>query len=82
MQDILGSSSLEKNINHPLGPFLYTISCMHCMSVSLAQNEAGLGVMWGEERAVEMLKNAGFINVEGKTLAHDFQNYYYIAKKT
>jgi hypothetical protein len=25
------------------------------MSVSLAQNEAGLGAMWGEERAIEML---------------------------
>jgi len=80
MQDILGSSSLEKNINHPLGPFLYTISCMHCMSVSLAQNGAGLGAMWGKERAIEMLKNAGFNSVEVKTLAHDFQNYYYIAK--
>jgi 2-polyprenyl-3-methyl-5-hydroxy-6-metoxy-1,4-benzoquinol methylase len=80
MQDILGSSSLEKNINHPLGPFLYTISCMHCMSVSLAQNGAGLGAMWGKERAIEMLKNAGFSSVEVKTLAHDFQNYYYLAK--
>jgi 2-polyprenyl-3-methyl-5-hydroxy-6-metoxy-1,4-benzoquinol methylase len=80
MQDILGSSSLEKNINHPLGPFLYTISCMHCMSVSLAQNGAGLGAMWGRERAIEMLKGAGFSSVEVKTLEHDFQNYYYIAK--
>jgi hypothetical protein len=82
MQDILGSSSLEKNINHPFGPFLYTISCMHCMSDSLAQNGASLGAMWGEERAIEMLKNAGFTNVGVKTLSHDFQNYYYIAKKT
>ena len=45
MQDILGSSSLEKNINHPFGPFLSTISCMHCMSDSLAQNGASLGAM-------------------------------------
>ena len=82
MQDILGSSSLEKNINHPLGPFLYTISCMHCMSVSLAQNGAGLGAMWEKRRATEMLKDAGFANVEVKTLAHDFQNYYYVAKIT
>jgi 2-polyprenyl-3-methyl-5-hydroxy-6-metoxy-1,4-benzoquinol methylase len=81
MQDILGSSYLEKNINHPLGPFLYTISCRHCMSVSLAQNGAGLGAMWGKEKAIEMLKDAGFSNVEVKTLPHDFQNYYYIAKK-
>ena len=82
MQDILGSSFLEKNINHPLGPFLYTFSCMHCMTVSLAQNGAGFGAMWGKGKAIEMLKNSGFTNVEVKTLAHDFQNYYYIAKKT
>ena len=78
MQVILGSSFLEKNINHPLGPFLYTFSCMHCMTVSLAQN----GAMWGKEKAIEVLKNSGFTNVEVKTLSHDFQNYYYIAKKT
>jgi hypothetical protein len=50
------------------------------MSVSLAQNGAGLGAMWGKEKAIEMLKNAGFSSVEVKTLAHDFQNYYYISK--
>ena len=47
-----------------------------------AQNGAGLGAMWGKEKAIEVLKNSGFTNVKVKTLAHDFQNYYYIAKKT
>jgi 2-polyprenyl-3-methyl-5-hydroxy-6-metoxy-1,4-benzoquinol methylase len=79
MQDILSSTDLAKNINHPLGPFLYTISCLHCMSVSLSQNGAGLGAMWGKEKALEMLRDAGFIEVEVKTLSHDFQNYYYTA---
>ena len=82
MQDIGSSSQLENNKTHPLGPFLYTVSCLHCMTVSLAQNGAGLGAMWGKEKAIEMLKNAGFTNVQVKTLAHDFQNYYYIAKIT
>jgi 2-polyprenyl-3-methyl-5-hydroxy-6-metoxy-1,4-benzoquinol methylase len=77
MQDILASTPLKDNVAHPLGPFLYTISCLHCVSVSLSQNGAGLGAMWGKEKAVEMLKEAGFSNVEVKTLPHDFQNYYY-----
>lgn len=77
MQDILSSTDLAKNINHTLGPFLYTISCLHCMSVSLSQNGAGLGAMWGKEKAIEMLSDTGFIGVEVKTLSHDFQNYYY-----
>ena len=81
MQDILASTPLKDNISHPLGTFLYTISCMHCMSVSLSQNGAGLGAMWGKEKAISMLKEAGFDNVEVKTLPHDFQNYYYIGYK-
>jgi 2-polyprenyl-3-methyl-5-hydroxy-6-metoxy-1,4-benzoquinol methylase len=79
MQDILASTSLNGNIAHPLGPFLYTISCLHCVSVSLSQNGAGLGAMWGKEKAVEMLKDAQFSNIDVKTLPHDFQNYYYIS---
>lgn len=82
MQDIYASTFLKNNITHPLGPFLYTISCMHCMSVSLSQKGEGLGAMWGKEKAVEMLKEAGFVNVEVKTLSHDFQNYYYTAYRT
>jgi 2-polyprenyl-3-methyl-5-hydroxy-6-metoxy-1,4-benzoquinol methylase len=81
MQDILASTPLKDNIGHPLGPFLYTISCLHCVSVSLSQNGAGLGAMWGKEKATEMLNDVGFKNVEVKKLPHDFQNYYYIAYK-
>jgi len=36
MQDIAASSKVEKNIDSLLAPILYTISTMHCMSVSLA----------------------------------------------
>jgi 2-polyprenyl-3-methyl-5-hydroxy-6-metoxy-1,4-benzoquinol methylase len=48
MVDIAASSVLQENIGHSLAPFLYTISCNHCMTVSLAENGAGLGTMWGE----------------------------------
>jgi SAM-dependent methyltransferase len=82
MQDIAGSSHHHNNLDHPIGPFLYTISCMHCMTVSLAQGGAGLGAMWGEEKAKEMLEEAGFKEVKIEQLPHDFQNYYYIATKS
>ncbi|MHC4322985.1 MAG: class I SAM-dependent methyltransferase [Planctomycetota bacterium] len=81
MQDIAASSYMLENRGHPAGPLLYTISCMHCMSVSLAQNGAGLGAMWGREKAVEMLQEAGFSRIEIKSLPHDFQNNYFIAGK-
>jgi len=81
MQDIAGSSMVENNIGHPLAPFLYTISCLHCMSVSLSQGGAGLGAMWGEELAEAMVREAGFREFEKKTLEHDFMNNFYIVRK-
>lgn len=80
MQDIAGSSKLENNLDHPLAPFLYTVSCLHCMTVSLALEGRGLGAMWGKEKAIEMLKEAGFSNVEVKQLPHDPINYFYVAR--
>ncbi|MGD2063125.1 MAG: methyltransferase domain-containing protein [Nitrospirota bacterium] len=79
MQDIQASSHLHNNVDHPIGPFLYTISCMHCMTVSLAVDGAGLGAVWGEEQAVDMVRNAGFRQVTVHRLPHDFQNNYYVA---
>ena len=81
MQDIKGSSQVQKNLDHPLGPVLYTISCMHCMTVSLAQNGEGLGAMWGEEKTREYLAKAGFSSVEKHELAHDIQNNWYVVRK-
>ena len=81
MQDIAGSSHHHGDMDHPIGPFLYTISTMHCMTVSLAQGGEGLGAMWGEEKAKEMLAEAGFKEVDVEQLPHDFQNSYYIATK-
>lgn len=79
MQDIAGHTHVADNRDHPLGPFLYTISCLHCMSVSLAAGGPGLGAMWGREQALEMLGAAGFANVTVETLPHDPINDYYIA---
>jgi len=81
MQDIKASSHVHKNIGHPIGTFLYAISTMHCMTVSLAQGGEGLGAMWGEEKTREYLEKAGFRSVETNTLAHDIQNNWYVVRK-
>jgi SAM-dependent methyltransferase len=81
MQDIAGHTSLADNMDNPLAPFNYTVSCMHCMSVSLAAGGPGLGAMWGREKALEMLGAAGFAGVRVETLPHDPLNFYYIAVK-
>jgi SAM-dependent methyltransferase len=59
-----------------------TVSCMHCMTVSLAQGGEGLGAMRGEERTREYLKAAGFTSIEVHQLSHDIQNNWYVVRST
>ena len=80
-QDIRTSSHVEKNLDHPVALFLYTISTMHCMTVSLAHSGCGLGTCWGEELALKMFEEAGFTSVAVHTLEHDIMNNYYVCKK-
>jgi SAM-dependent methyltransferase len=79
--DIGGSGDLMTDMDHPLGPFLYTVSLMHCMTVSLANGGAGLGTMWGESLARQMFREAGFKKVEVKRVAGDPTDIYYILRK-
>ncbi len=81
MQDISGTSDMHRDIEHPIGTFLYTISCMHCMTVSLAQGGEGLGAMWGEAKTREYLQRAGFRSIATNKLAHDIQNNWYVVTK-
>ncbi|GAA1467328.1 class I SAM-dependent methyltransferase [Nocardiopsis exhalans] len=81
MVDINASSDVADNVEHPLGPFLYTVSTMHCMTVSLALGGDGLGTVWGEQLARAMLADAGFTDVEVTTLDQDPLNSYYLAAK-
>lgn len=78
--DIDASSDLEKNRDHPLGPLFYAVSTMHCMTVSLALDGAGLGTVWGRELALEMLAAAGFTRVDVRNVEGDIVNAYYIAR--
>jgi SAM-dependent methyltransferase len=79
--DVRASSTLSENLDHPLGPFCYTISCMHCMTVSLADGGMGLGTMWGEQKALQMLGEAGFTSVDAVHVDGDIVNTYFIATK-
>lgn len=81
MQDISGTGHVHQDREHPIGTLLYTVSCMHCMTVSLAQDGEGLGAMWGEEKTREYLRRAGFSSIETHKLAHDVQNNWYVVRK-
>ena len=81
MADAKASSALEDNIGVPRYTYRFTVSLMHCMSVSLGLGGAGLGTMWGRQVAVAMLGDAGFTDVEVAELESDPANYYYLARK-
>lgn len=79
-QDIHGSSHHHGDRDHPLGTMLYTMSLMHCMTVSLAQGGEGLGTMWGREKAREYFADAGFGQITVHQLPHDVQNDYWVLR--
>ncbi len=81
MVDIDAGSQHLQNLEHPMGPFLYTVSLMHCMPVGLADNGMGLGMMWGRERALGLLGQSGFDSVEILEIKNDSFNVHYQCRK-
>lgn len=80
MVDIKARSKLADNIDHPMGPFLYTVSLMHCLPVGLNDNGTGLGMMWGQEKAEALLREAGFEHIEIIEMECDPFNLHYLCK--
>ena len=80
MMDIKAASALEGNAGNPLAPWLYAVSTLHCMTVSLAQGGAGLGTVWGEQLARRMLDEAGFVDVAVHDVPDDPFDSVYVAR--
>jgi ubiquinone/menaquinone biosynthesis C-methylase UbiE len=77
MIDFKFSSHVEENIKNPFAPMYYGFSLMHCMPVSLAVGGKGLGAVWGEQIATEMLEGAGFRSIKVLDTARP-QNCVYV----
>ncbi|MEO3828441.1 class I SAM-dependent methyltransferase [Actinomadura sp. B10D3] len=82
MGDIAASSNLEENLDHPFGPAIYSFSVFYCMTTSLSTGGAGLGSVWGEQTAHRMLGEAGFTDVQTRSIEGDPLNVYYVARTT
>ena len=74
------SSQLEENVGNPFGPWMYGMSVLHCMTVSLAEGGTGLGTAWGEQTARRFLTEAGFTSIEAVE-APGPQNTIYICRR-
>jgi 2-polyprenyl-3-methyl-5-hydroxy-6-metoxy-1,4-benzoquinol methylase len=81
MADIKASSRLEDNVDVPMSTYLYATSLMHCITVSLALDGAGLGAAWGTQLATSMLADGGFDDVRVVEVESDPINNYYLAYK-
>ena len=79
--DIQASSHVGENIAHPLGTFMYSVSCSHCMTVSLAYDGEGLGAMWGVQKARDLFAAAGFDDIDVHNIPGDVLNNYYVCRK-
>ena len=80
MIDFKFASDVAGNIGNPFAALYYGISLMHCMTVSLAYGGAGLGAVWGIEKAKAMLAEAGFRHVEVLDSPRP-QNCIYVCRK-
>lgn len=78
MSECRAASALQDNGDLPLGPFLYAVSCLHCVPVALAQQGEALGAMWGEEQALCSLREAGLGQARVARLEGDALNNYFI----
>lgn len=81
MVDIKAASALEDNVGNPLAPWMYGVSTLHCMTVSLAHGGAGLGTVWGEQLARTMLADAGFTETGVYDVPDDPLDSVYVTHK-
>ncbi len=75
------SSNLEDNVGNPFAPLLYSVSTLHCMTVSLAHGGAGLGTAFGEQQARQLLADAGFVDVQVHEAPGDPIDGVYVSRR-
>ena len=81
MKEPRAADALEDNIGNPFAPIGYGISTLHCMTVSLAHDGAGIGTMFGVDHARRLLAEAGFEDVAVLDAPGDPTDAVYITRK-
>jgi 2-polyprenyl-3-methyl-5-hydroxy-6-metoxy-1,4-benzoquinol methylase len=65
---------------NPVGKAFACVSPLHCMTVSLAHNGAGLGTTIGERGVRELAEAAGFTDVEKLPIQNPFNQFFAVRK--
>jgi SAM-dependent methyltransferase len=80
MVDIRAETGVAGNLDHPMGPMLYTVSLMHCLPVGKQDGGPGLGTMWGRQKAEAYLREAGFADIFVQPVPEDPFNLHFLAR--
>jgi SAM-dependent methyltransferase len=75
VQEVNVSDKVGENIR-PMGKMIYSISTLYCMTTSLADGGAGIGVAMGEPKARELAAGAGFSRFTRLPIDDDFAVLY------
>lgn len=84
LQDVAASSDARSNRKHPAGPLLYTISVMFSIPATMfktGKEEEAVGVMWGNDRALELVRKVGFKCDGVKQLPDDHCNVFFFCQR-
>jgi SAM-dependent methyltransferase len=81
MKEPHAADNLEDNLDNPMAPVLYSMSTLHCMTVSLAHGGAGIGTMFGEQLARKMLAEAGFVDIQVHPAPGDPGDAVYVSRR-
>jgi SAM-dependent methyltransferase len=81
MKEPHAADTLEEHAMNPMAAVQYALSTLHCMTVSLAHDGAGIGTVFGEGLARRMLVEAGFADVEVHAAPGDPMDAIYVSRK-
>lgn len=81
MKEPHAADNLEDNIANPMASMLYSVSTLHCLTVSLAHGGAGIGTAFGEQLARQMLADAGFVDIRVHPAPGDPGDAVYASRK-
>jgi len=69
--------TLAENMG-PMGAMMYSMSTLHCMTVSLAHGGEGIGTAIGPSKVRELAEQAGFTRIRRLPIEHLAQAFYEI----
>lgn len=81
MKEPHAADALEDNLANPMAAVLYGCSTLHCLPISLAHGGAGIGTMFGEGLARQLLADAGFTGTELHAVPGDPADAVYVSRR-